>query len=142
MPRLNTRSYRAYKMQTIDDVDDVIEGEIVDDGVSGVWEDLWATGKKVVESGVNAGSGAAGDSIEKALRSSEFNKVLVAVEDKAREGVKKEVAANLPALAVFTLAGGAVGGLIAQVGGKMGTAAVVGLALYVGYGLRAKKGNK
>lgn len=145
--RPNTRSFRSYKMQTIDDVDDVIDGEVVseswasreEDGVSGWVEDLFSAGQKVVSGGAKAGSGAASDAVEKALRSSEFNKLLVAVEDKAREGVKKEVASNLPTLAMFTLAGGALGGVIAQVGGKAGTAVVVGLALYLGFNLVNKK---
>lgn len=136
------RVQRALKMQTIDDYDDVdtiIEGEIVDEGVSGLWDDLWSAGQKVAKDTIRAGSGTASDQLERALRSSEFGKVLDAVEGKAREGVKKEVAANLPALAVFTLAGGVIGGTLAQVGGTAGKAVVIGLAIWMGYGLVTRK---
>ncbi len=138
-----SRIQRVLKMQTLDDLDDderVIEGELVEDegGLDGWLDDLWSAGSKVARDTVKKNSGAASEQLEKALRSSEFGKVLDAVEDKAREGVQKEVAANLPTLVVFTLAGGVIGGTIAEVGGTVGKAAVIGLAVWMGYNLLNK----
>jgi len=135
-----SRVQRVLKMQTLDDLDvdsRVIEGELVEDegGLDGILDDLWNTGRRVVQDTAKSG---ASEQLEKALRSSEFGKVLDAVEVKAREGVQKEVSANLPALAVFTLAGGVIGGTIAQASGTVGKVAVVGLAIWMGLKLANK----
>ena len=57
-------------------------------------------------------SQAGGSFVESGLRSTEFGKVLDAVEEKATEAVVKETKKNAVLLITLALAGGAVGGSI------------------------------
>lgn len=140
-----SRNQRSYKMQTIDDIDDadtIIEGELVDDGMGSIWDNLWSAGQKVVSDTAKVAQGSASEQLDKALRSSQFSAVLDAVEVKAREGVQKEVKAALPTLVVWTVAGGIVGGMVADKGGKIGSTAVIALAMWMGYQLVTKPPEK
>lgn len=68
--------------------------------------------------------------VDQLVRSSEFGRVLQAVEDRARHAVVDETKKNAMTLMTFAVAGGAIGGMVFK--GFFGTVAAAGLAAWAG----------
>jgi len=105
------------------------------DGVGAIQDDILKFGQDVL----NAGAGAAKDKAEEGIinfiNSTPGKKLLDAIENKAREGVVKEVKKNAPNLMLFAVAGGAIGGALSAKLGKTGTVLAIGLAVWSGWQL-------
>lgn len=73
--------------------------------------------------------------VDAMIRSSEFNKVLQSVEDRARYAVVDETKKNAVTLMTFAVAGGAIGGMVFK--GYFGTLIATGLAAWAGWRMLA-----
>jgi hypothetical protein len=119
-----------------DDVIDLFPDENGDFGVDGGLDDLVNAGRSLLEDttreAVDKGKEVVSDrgasAVEQILRSSEFNKVLLKVEDAARQGVVKEAGKNAIALFALAVAGGAIGGTLLK--GKIGLGGAAGITLW------------
>jgi hypothetical protein len=79
-------------------------------GVGAIQDDLLKFGQDILEAGAGAAKDRAEEGILNFINSTPGKKLLDAVENKARDGVVKEVKKNAPNLMLFAVAGGAIGG--------------------------------
>ena len=87
-------------------------------------------GTKTAKGGVKRLTDLAPNAIEDVLRSTQFRKVLEAVETQARQAVVVETQKNALNLMLLAIAGGAVGGYIFR--GTFGALAASAIAVYAG----------
>ena len=102
------------------------------DSMGAIQDDLLKFGQGVIEAGVAAGGQKAKEGVVDFISSTPGKQLLDAVENKAREGVVKEVKKNAPNLMLFAIAGGAIGGALSAKLGKTGTVLAIGLAVWSG----------
>lgn len=95
---------------------------VVNPGFGGFLEDLQKNLSPLIESGQKVLDQRADAAIQDMLKTQSGKNLLAVVEQKATEGVSKQIKTNLPWLAGLTIAGGAIGGYVL----KGSTGAMVG----------------
>lgn len=98
--------------------------------LSGPLDDLWSALQPAAQAITATTQEQGNELLNQALRSSQFNKVLDAVEQRAEQAVIDQTKKNAALLITLAVAGGAVGGTIFK--GPYGTALAVTLATGAG----------
>lgn len=91
---------------------------------TGLFDDLLNVGEDAIDSGREEIEGGTAAVVEKLLRSSQFKKVLDAVENKAEKGVKDVIGQNALGIVGLAVSAGTLGGFFGR--GKVG----IGVSLF------------
>jgi len=104
--------------------------KVLDDVLREVTDGAKDTVNESIERGKQVVADRGASAVEQILRSTEFQQVLVKIQDATEERVTEVVAKNALNLMLLAVAGGTLGGIVFK--GRVGVVTAAGLAVYAG----------